>query len=524
MLESRGMRKTLTMVLTVLLAWGTLTSCAGGYDPQESTQPPDGQSTLPPAASTTSVDTPAPAQTAGVNQLYEAEDAELNGLQRYTRKDGDGGYVGLWDAQGCSLTFHVEVPVSGVYELDFLSASYSGESYNTVSVNDRTFFEALHTTGEEFGLSAVKAELNEGANTVTVTASWGWFYIDYLVVRSSEGISPDVYHVQKSLVNGDASENTRRLMSYLTDQYGKYTLAGQYASDKGVNSPEVQAIYTLTGKYPAIIGFDLMDYSPSRVEYGAQTKQMDYALEWGRQGGIVTLIWHWNAPKDLINSDEQPWWKGFYTEATTFDLDAALSGRDPEGYELILRDLDAIAAQLKRLADEDIPVLWRPLHEASGGWFWWGAYGAEDYKKLWKLMYQRFTDVHHLNNLIWVFNGQDADWYPGDEYVDIIAEDIYTQPRDYESQYNRFEQALGYTDTPKIIALAENGVIPDPGLLRKDNAWWSFFITWSDLFVVDKTGKISDQYNELDHFTQIYHSADVITRDELPNLKEYPLD
>ena len=67
-------------------------------------------------------------------------------------------------------------------------------------------------------------------------------------------------------------------MSYLADQYGEHTLVGQYTSDLGINSPEVQAIHELTGRYPAIIGFDLMDYSPSRVQYGAETRQIDYAL------------------------------------------------------------------------------------------------------------------------------------------------------------------------------------------------------------------------------------------------------
>lgn len=518
------MRRVLSVILTALLMLGVLVSCT------------DGDSELK-VGYNTDVDKLASASVSEENEkttrLYEAEDAIYEGLQRYSiAQDGgfiasvDGGYIGLWDSEESSLTFHVEVGSSGMYELVFLAASYKGESYNTVSVNGRIFFEGLHIKGEKTGNAVVKAKLNEGVNSVTVTASWGWFYIDRLIVCPAEGISPAVYQVSKELANKAASGNARRLMSYLVDQYGKFTLSGQYASDKGVGSPEVQAIYELTGKYPAIIGFDLMDYSPSRVEYGANSKQIDYALDWGHLGGIVTLIWHWNAPVGLIDSVEHPWWKGFYTESTTFDLNAALNGGDPDGYELILRDIDAIAEQLNRLSIEDIPVLWRPLHEASGGWFWWGAHGPENYKKLWLLMYERFTRVHHLNNLIWVYNGQDADWYPGDAYVDIIGEDVYTKPRDYESQYNRFEQALSYTGAPKIIGLSENGVIPDLDLMDADNARWSFFITWCDLYVVDKrTGMISYEYNERDHFIQAYHSAGIITLDELPlSIQDYPLD
>ena len=168
------------------------------------------------------------------------------------------------------------------------------------------------------------------------------------------------------------------------------------------------------------------------------------------------------------------------------------------------------------VTEEDIPVLWRPLHEASGGWFWWGAHGADNYIKLWRLMYERFTHVHRLNNLVWVFNGEHADWYPGDAYVDIIGEDIYTTPRDYGSQRDRFVQAQGYTDAPKIIGLSENGVIPDPELMAEDNAVWSFFITWCDLYVVNKdNGMISDEYNELEHLIRTYNSDSIITFDEL---------
>ena len=95
-----------------------------------------------------------------------------------------------------------------------------------------------------------------------------------------------------------------------------------------------------------------------------------------------------------------------------------MNGEDEEGYELLMKDIDAIAQQLLILQEADVPILWRPLHEASGGWFWWGASGAEAYKQLYILLYDKLTNEYGLNNLIWLWNGQDADWYPGDEYVD----------------------------------------------------------------------------------------------------------
>lgn len=84
--------------------------------------------------------------------------------------------------------------------------------------------------------------------------------------------------------------------------------------------------------------------------------------------GIVTLCWHWCPAARYDKSKSDPWGT-FYTDKTKFNLARAMNGRDPDGYQMLLDDIDAIAVQLKRLQDAAVPVLWRPLHEASGGWF-----------------------------------------------------------------------------------------------------------------------------------------------------------
>lgn len=60
--------------------------------------------------------------------------------------------------------------------------------------------------------------------------------------------------------------------------------------------------------------------------------------------------------------------------------------------------------QLKRLQSKRIPILFRFLHEADGGWFWWGAQGPEAAVKLYRLGYDRLTNYHKINNIIWVWN------------------------------------------------------------------------------------------------------------------------
>ena len=189
---------------------------------------------------------------------------------------------------------------------------------------------------------------------------------------------------------------------------------------------------------------------------------------------VVAVMWHWNAPSGLLNTTytnsdgrvvDASWYRGFYTDATTFDLSLAMADPSSEEYGLILRDIDAIAAQLERLDTAGVPVLWRPLHEAAGGWFWWGAHGPEPYLKLWNLLFDRLTNYHGLTNLIWVWNGEHADWYPGDATVDIVSTDIYAADRDYSPQLASFGAATYYASSPKIVALSENGVLLDPEAL-----------------------------------------------------------
>lgn len=114
----------------------------------------------------------------------------------------------------------------------------------------------------------------------------------------------------------------------------------------------------------------------------------------------------------------------FYKADTEFDAANATVEGTWEN-KVFTEDLKNAAAYLKLLRDADIPVLWRPFHEAAGGWFWWGK-DAASFKSLWIAMFNYFK-TEGLDNLIWVWTteGNDSDWYPGDQYVDIVGRDIY---------------------------------------------------------------------------------------------------
>ncbi len=324
---------------------------------------------------------------------------------------------------------------------------------------------------------------------------------------------PKVYGLirpPKTLTDPQATSETKSLMSFLVDYYGMQVLSGQQ------DMSEIDYIYSVTGKQPAIGVFDLMDYSPSRIEHGADpTGLVESWIDWADTGGgMVSLSWHWNAPTDLIDEPNAEWWRGFYTDATTFDIEAVLADPNGERYQLLIRDLDAIASELAKFQDANLPVLWRPLHEASGGWFWWGAKGPGPFIELWRLMHDRYVNYHGLHNLIWVYTVGDAAWYPGDDYVDVASMDIY--PSDPNTSMVGFWQdTQSRHEGVKLVALSESGILPNPDKIREDNVWWSWFSVWSGEFIhnADEAFLIS-----------VYDDEDVITLDELIDWKHYPVE
>ena len=191
---------------------------------------------------------------------------------------------------------------------------------------------------------------------------------------------------------------------------------------------------------------------------------------------------------------------------------------EADSFKKIKKDLDEIAKHLGRLKNLGVPVLWRPLHEASGGWFWWGASGEDAYKALYKYMYTYFTEEKNLDNLIWIWNGQNEKWYPGDDYVDIVGEDIYSN--DHSSQKLSFLLSKNITDGNKMVCLSECGRIPDPICCKQDNACWLYFMVWNDATTSGSVFTKEDFWsssvvNSLEFRQKVYSSPFVITLDKV---------
>ncbi|WP_405108601.1 glycosyl hydrolase [Paenibacillus sp. FSL K6-1217] len=445
---------------------------------------------------------PANAQAAG--NLLEAEDGMMSGSVSIGAEGS--GYSGEGYAafqQSGSLTLNYKAPSAGMFDFHIGYSSPNGEKKTSIVLNGNVSEITLPETASFKEIPAGKAWMNKGDNVIEFLANWGWYNIDY--IKLTAAATAERPEVSSTLINPNATPETRALMNYLDNQYGQKVISGQQTLE------DAEWIFQQTGKYPAILATDVMDYSPSRAEKGATSTEVEKMFAWHKRGGIVSLCWHWNAPKGIGGEEAgHEWYKGFYTDYTTFDVEYALNHPDSEDYQLLLRDIDAIAFQLKRLQDAGVPLLWRPLHEAEGGWFWWGAKGPEPAKQLWRLMYDRMTNHHHLNNLIWVWNSEKTEWYPGDDIVDIASIDIYNPGGDYNPSIAKYESLVSLVNSRKVIGLAENGPIPDPEMLQAYNAHWSFFTTWTGSFIKDGTT------NSPEHLKKVYTHDYVVTLDELP--------
>jgi mannan endo-1,4-beta-mannosidase len=307
-----------------------------------------------------------------------------------------------------------------------------------------------------------------------------------------------------SPVNPNASDGVKRTLKFLYDIKGKYILSGQqnYNSDLNTFSDSVKAI---TGKYPAIWGTDFINWGDK--DLGPQI--VDEAIKKSRQGYLVTLMWHEGKP-----TDEPPYEFSKNVIAKMSDGDwNELTTPGTKLNKKWLEQIDVIAGYLKQLKDAGVTVLWRPYHEMNGVWFWWGnRKGPNGIAKLWKMMYDRFTNYHHLNNLIWVWGANGLrdipfdeaydykDYYPGPEYVDVLGADVYH----FDYEQDDYESLLKLANG-KPIALTETGELPKPEIL-KVQPQWTWFMVWTSWLLTDNTR---------DRVKQIYNLPQTLNHDEI---------
>lgn len=253
-------------------------------------------------------------------------------------------------------------------------------------------------------------------------------------------------------------------------------------------------IKDVTGDYPAVMGFDLgwieCDSIVNLDHVPFERIRREIILQHER-GGIVTLSWH---PTNIVT--RQSAWDP-NGNAINKVLHNDTYRKKFEGW------LAKIAAFLSSLQTQDgrkVPIIFRPWHEMSGGWFWWGkdSCSPEEYKQFYQLTKNILEGEHKLQNIVWSFSPggeenlteeQYLKYYPGDEYVDIIGIDLYDFNADNAKYSKQLSQNLKVLNAVgkkhhKLVALTETGAQQLPDSRWFTNVLWKALKPFSLSYVL----------------------------------------
>ena len=331
------------------------------------------------------------------------------------------------------------------------------------------------------------------------------------IVQSAEPCDPDLI------------PEARSVLHYLESVYGKKTLVGQQGFG------EAEEAFQASGRWPAVLGSDLCGWHKERWSPQYQRimqKAIDRARGWHDEGGIVSFSWHWANPMG-----DEGTMDATRPKFMPIDIGKVVTPGTEE-HRRTMEDLKRHADYLEQLADARVPVLWRPLHEIEGGWFWWSdTETPENTAALWRMMYDYLVKERKIHNLIWVYSSAlkagkhviDVEvidyrkrFYPGDQYVDIAGIDIYVNswfgwPDFRESAYPKAYEIIHQIAPNKMHALCECQGLPDPEQLKKQKTPWLYCLPW---YVGD-----NDKWNPKDWVAKVYLDETYVTLDELPELK-----
>ena len=200
------------------------------------------------------------------------------------------------------------------------------------------------------------------------------------------------------------------------------------------------------------------------------------------EGAVVTLSCHMPnfslvQARDAYDALQDPeYGKYDFSPYTPKDLSGnPMAGLLPSGkyHAEFTAYLDMIADFAK---EAGCPILFRPFHEANGGWFWWGkgACSAEQYREVFRFTVDYLRDIKDVHNFLYVYSVNDSEnlrgemesWYPGDGYVDLIGLDIYHMDpqKDDPAFWNGLDESLKAGASfsrvhGKVFAVTETGAV-----------------------------------------------------------------
>lgn len=475
---------------------------------------------------------------------YEFEDAKISGeVSVEENADASGGKILKMENTG-SIEMNIDVEKDGIYNIMIYCGGIGGAKQQNLKINGVS--QGVLAIPESDGLEAVKipsVKLNAGENTILIEKSWGWSNFDYMTVE--EAVLAPITASQTTPCDPDATAETKNLMSYLASVYGNNIISGQqeiYMYGPHDFEYEFEYLKEKTGHYPAIRGFDFLN--SANILYGSEDGTTDRMIDWVKnKNGIVTASWHITVPKKMegykVGDTNITWGDATYDPKETDFVTSNVLKEGTVEREYYLKALEALAGQIQKLQDANVPLIFRPLHEAEGGggetgsWFWWGKEGSKVYKELWKLTYDTLVNEYGLHNIIWEWNSYNFDtsenWYPGDEYVDIIGYDkynctVYLEENNWQPSLVHNDSAISSTfygimekySSKKMVAMAENDSFSTVDNLTNEKAGWLYFCTWYDGGSDNINFLSSPTFNTLEDTIEMYQSDYCITLDELP--------
>ena len=477
----------------------------------------------------------------------EAEDAILADDHKVLvvadAKVSGGKFVDMKDG---NLEFKVTVPATGYYTLwaNYQIPSESTSKIQNLTVNGTSAGQISFGISDNFTTikGAGKIKLTAGENVIGIVHSWGYVNLDYIELTEYEA-SP--WSISPKPVTPEPTESAQKLYNFLLENFGKHVISGvmtdrpfendgKYTPQDFSTQTELKYIHEASGKNVVLVGFDFMHSSGKNSEelwfQGYTHASLEMAKAVWKAGGIPAFNWHWKDPMHEVeafytkSSGNTPYTEFSITKA--YDESTDKWKTESDEYKALVRDMEMIADSLLTLQKEGVAVLWRPLHEASGKWFWWGTDGAKPCVALYKLMFDLFVNKKGLHNLIWVWTTDEAtdalDWYPGDEYVDVVGRDYYYYPREsnHSSLVGSFETVKEMFGGRKIVTLSENGSVPYPDEMKADGANWSWFMPWYGDYAMESWAND----NNKESWKTVMNNEYTLTLEDMPGWDNYKIE
>lgn len=377
----------------------------------------------------------------------------------------------------------------------------------TISILEKLAYKTDYTL--TIGAGAVADAQTDGLNLERV-----------ITFRTEEGPYVAPGEPTMKLVSRDALPIAQELYSFIWSVYGKGVLSGAMATG-GWDLNECEWVNRYAGAYPVVAAFDYqyLHRSPSDVIDYSNLSPVD---KWWSEGGVVAIDWHWMVPRGEGSKQYT-----YLHDETTLTVKNMLTEGTWE-YAQMMRDFKKVADMLLLIQAQNIPVLWRPLPETqnpkgsavgNAEYYWWSGVTADEYKALWCKMFDYFSE-RGVKNLIWVWTSQihDIRFYPGEEYVDVVALDLYNQTsaKDVTSLWNQLDTYFPH----KIVALGEMGNLPTIGQQLSGGVKWGYFAPRSD-FSNDFTEGYNHSSATIDWWRRTFADERVLTRTSISVLKSY---